>query len=133
VPENCRGKPANPEECGTRGTQNSWRIVAHQPLPPLKTRKSLWKRSSQSQPGTPLLIDIEKEPELPPIPLILPEIDRFLSSQPIFEDISDDEPDPENLPDPSILDTSNDDDTAPLAAAVKQLEVVLPTLQFFTI
>jgi hypothetical protein len=74
----------------------------------------------------PPVIDLETEPELPPSPRLIPEIERFMSSQPIFDDISDDETAPGSLPDPSILDEESiDDDTPTLEAVARGLEVVL--------
>jgi hypothetical protein len=48
-----------------------------------------------------------------------------MSSQPIFDDISEDETALRSLPDPSILDESIDDDTPTLEAASRRLEVAV--------
>jgi hypothetical protein len=80
---------------------------------------------SPDRASPPPLIDLELEPELPPSPRLIPEIERFMSSQPIFEDISEDESTPGTLPDPSILDESIDDDTPALEAASIRLGVAV--------
>jgi hypothetical protein len=56
---------------------------------------------------------------------LIPEIERFMSSQPIFEDISEDETAPGSLPDPSILDESIGDDTPALEAASIRLGIAV--------
>jgi hypothetical protein len=80
---------------------------------------------SPERASSPPLIDLETEPELPPSPRLIPEIERFMSSQPIFEDISEDESVPGTLPDPSILDESFDDDTPALEAASIRLGIAV--------
>jgi hypothetical protein len=41
--------------------------------------------------ATPPLVDLDSEPDFPASPRLMPEIERFMSSQPIFDDISEDE------------------------------------------
>jgi hypothetical protein len=79
--------------------------------------------SDQATP--PPLIDLDSEPEFPPSPRLIPESERFMSSQPIFDDISEDETAPGSLPDPSILDESIDDDTPALEAASIRLGIAV--------
>jgi sentrin-specific protease 1 len=55
----------------------------------------------------------------------MPEIERFMSSQPIFEDISEDESTTGTLPDPSILDESVEDDTPALETASIRLGIAV--------
>jgi hypothetical protein len=55
----------------------------------------------------------------------MPEIERFMSSQPIFDDISEDESTTGTLPDPSILDESVEDDTPALEAASIRLGIAV--------
>jgi hypothetical protein len=64
---------------------------------PMETASSA---RSPDRASPPPLIDLESEPELPPSPRLIPEIERFMSSQPIFEDISEDESTPGTLPTP---------------------------------
>jgi hypothetical protein len=65
----------------------------------------------------PPLVDLDSEPDFPASPRLIPGIEWFMSSQPIFEDISEDESTPGTFPDPSILDKSIEDDTPTLEAA----------------
>jgi hypothetical protein len=71
------------EGYGMRAILSSWRIVDRQE--PMETAPSAW---SPDRATLPPLVDLDSEPDFPASPRLIPEIEWFMSSQLIFEDIS---------------------------------------------